>query len=444
MKKFSDELIISFLFPPSTNISGINVYKRIVENNRIVDVLQAKYDKSDEDQFKDISGLINQRLLIDIDCDEDKPFCISKFVDKAIKAIENNYSKIYSRSWFMANHFLAFEYKLRHNSTFWTAEFSDPLRFNVSNREYSPKNMTVSDKGFIKKVNNEIEILNNKTGNEFPFVEDGSTSYFICEYLVYLFADKITFTNHNQQEVMLNKFPIDIKDYVLAKSEIKHHSTLPVEYYNLKKAKLKLDNDLINIAYFGNWYYGRRHFEGLFYALESLDHKYKDKIRLHIFINDKKLLKRLVSPLSCKEYIKIRKPMPYFKFLNATTQFDVLIVNDLSTKDNFELNPYLPSKLSDYLGSSSDIWAISENGSTLSKADTKYKSDIHDYESSALELVKILNDNGFADDNYSLGEYYQTRLTSLNELYQKEFNRNVKLKQELKELKSKKRNRFFK
>ena len=89
------------------------------------------------------------------------------------------------------------------------------------------------------------------------------------------------------------------------------------------------------------------------------------------------------------------------------------------------------------------IWAICEKGSTLSKADVRYKSDIHDYESSALELVKILNDNGFVDEDYSFNDYYQTRLTALNELYQKEFNRNVKLKQELKELKSKKRNRFF-
>ena len=41
----------------------------------------------------------------------------------------------------------------------------------------------------------------------------------------------------------------------------------------------------------------------------------------------------------------------FFEFLNLTTKFDCLIVNDANTKDYKEINPYLPSKLSDYLGS---------------------------------------------------------------------------------------------
>ena len=116
--------------------------------------------------------------------------------------------------------------------------------------------------------------------------------------------------------------------------------------------------------------------------MESLNHEYNEKIRLYLFINDKKLIKRLASSLAVKNNIKIKKPLEYLEFLNATTKFDVLIVNDLLTHDNFDVNPYLPSKLSDYLGSQSDIWAISEPGSSLSKYDAKYKSDINDFTSS--------------------------------------------------------------
>ena len=104
---------------------------------------------------------------------------------------------------------------------------------------------------------------------------------------------------------------------------------------------MNLDEELINIAYFGADYYGKRHFEALFYALESLNHEYKNKIKLHLYINDKKLIKRLISTLSAKDNIVVKKPLDYLTFLNATTKFDVLIVNDVITKDNFKINPYL-------------------------------------------------------------------------------------------------------
>ena len=51
----------------------------------------------------------------------------------------------------------------------------------------------------------------------------------------------------------------------------------------------------------------------------------------------------------------------YLDFLNLTTKFDVLIATDLSTYDNFKINPYLPSKIADYTGSGRDIWMIYEN-----------------------------------------------------------------------------------
>lgn len=443
MKDYADQLVVSFLFPPSGDVSGINVFKRIIDANRPVDVLQKNYD--DSDFTLPDNGLIRERILIDMDRDDDSADCIFEFITKSLKAIKKDYSRIYSRSWYMANHFLAFEYCLSNDSAFWTAEFSDPLMFNISNKRYTNKKMTIDNKGYIDKINTQIKLLNEKTGNDFPAVENGDLAFFITEYLVYLFADEIIFTNQNQREIMLDQFPVDVKDFVLQKSRIMPHPTLPESYYHLEDAKVKLDDDLVNIAYFGSDYYGKRHFEGLFYALEALNHKYKDRLRLHIFINNKKILKKLISSLECKNLIKIRKPLPYIRFLNATTMFDVLIVNDLFTRGNFKVNPYLPSKVSDYRGSMSYIWAISEMGSVLSNLEgIRFKSDIHDYESSAEALVEILAEHGFCDDDFSFDDdYFINRLTTLNELYEKEFRRNAKLKKELKQLKSKKRFRFF-
>lgn len=441
----SEKLIISFLFPPSDRVSGITVFKRIIENDEIVDVLQANSkDNSNLALNENIEKYIDDRILIDMDCNSDEVSCIFKFVKLGIKAIKKDYKRIYSRSWLMSNHFLAFEYKLNHPNTFWSAEFSDPLIYDLSNKPKKYKKMLVDDEGYINRINAQINTFNQDNHSSFPLIENKSSAFFIAEYLVYLFADKVIFTNNNQREIMLNQFPIDVYDFVLAKSEIKKHPTLESKYYYIKESNLNLDEDFINVAYFGMDYYGKRHFEALFYALESLNHEYKNKIKLYLYINDKKLIKGLISTLSVKENIILKKPLDYLSFLNATTKFDVLVVNDVMARDNFKVNPYFPSKISDYLGSSTDIWALCEMGSTLSSINVKYKSDVHDFRSCAETVVQILHDNGYIDENYSFDEYFNRRLTALNELYENEFRKNLKLKKELKKLKKEKSHKRFK
>lgn len=422
-----DELYISYFFPPSIEASGITVFKRIVEKNCKVDVLQGEFNNSNDlDNY--IDSYINNRFKVQITEKYDWASFIFQFIDEGLKLIDDSYEKIYSRSWLMANHFLASEYKFTNPDVFWTAEFSDPLIYDLNNNPKSYKQMIIDNEDYINRVNEQIK----KLEGEFPLIENNSSAYFIAEYLVYLFCDKIIFTNKNQQEVMLNQFPVNVKEYVLAKSEIKPHPTLTNEFYHLKDIDLDLDNDYINIAYFGNDYYSKRHFESLFYAVESLNHKHKEKIRVYLYISNEKFIKKLIP----SDKFIVSKPLEYLDFLNATTKFDVLIVNDVATRNNFDVNPYLPSKLSDYLGSNTDIWALYEKGSSLSKIDLKYKSDMANYDDCLNQLVKILEDKGFGDENYKVNDdYIDNRLTSLNELYEKEYNQNNKYKKQLKNLK---------
>lgn len=431
-----DELYISFLFPPSDYVSGITVFKRIAENNKKVDVLQADFKSDNFLEFNSyVDEYINDRILIDMDCDNDWCNCIFKFVDKAMKAIRKDYKKIYSRSWLMANHFLASQYKFENPEVYWRAEFSDPLIYDLSNKPKTYRQMKVNDKDYILKINEKIDEFNKNNGTDFAHVENNSQAYFIAEYLVYLFADEVIFTNENQREVMLNQFPVDVKDIVFKKSKIKTHPTLDDKFYHIKDVDLNLNADEINIAYFGKDYYGKRHFENLFYVIDSLNHKYKDKIKIHIFIDDTQLVKSLISSTQSPGNFTVRKPMGYLEFLNATTKFDVLLVSDVESKPNFEMNPYLPSKLSDYMGSSADIWGICERGSSLSKAEIKYKSYIGDIASLQSEIIKILDDRNFKDTDYSFSEdYFSKRLTALNELYEREFRRRTKLSGDIKKL----------
>lgn len=424
-----DELYISLLFPPEDYVSGITVFKRIVQAGKPVDVLHIKSDSTDEN----FNHFINEHIFLDLDSELDTQPSIISSVKKSIDLIKKDYGKIYSRSWVANNHFIALEYKLLNPDVFWTAEFSDPLILNISNKPRNSKKFNINDEKYVNHINKHIMELD---GN-FPLIDEDCSIFFIIEYLTYLFADRIIFTNENQRRVMLGQFSNEINDIVVKKSEIQMHPTLAEEFYLLENAELDLNNEYINIAYFGRDYYSQRHFESLFYAIESLNHKFKNKIKIHLFLDDVKLIKKLIEPLKSSENFVFKKPLDYFKFLNATTQFDVLVVNDLITKDVWPINPYLPSKLSDYLGSSTDIWALYENGSALSKFDLKYKSDISDFEACRNQLIEILKDNGFDDEDYSFDDGYMLqRLTMLNRLYENEFNRCLKLNEENKYLKN--------
>lgn len=446
-KENADTLVISYKFPPSDDINGIVLAKRIITNGSFVDVILNKVEEHEHINFDEIDNYIDNRFYTSVDFIRDTDKAIFEFNKQGLKIIgDNEYREIYSSSWALSNHFLGLEYKLKHPDVFWTAEFSDPLTRDMNGKfkEYHKLN----NEEYTDKLNSKIR----EKDSNLKLLED-PTIYTVSEYLTFIFADKIVFTNVNQKEMMLELYDEKIKEIVENKAEIAQHPTLEKKYYQLVEKKYEMNGEDINIAYFGNFYYAKRHFEALFYAYESLNHKFKDKIKFHVFLNDCALLKMVIEDLTFKENIIIRKPLDYFEFLNATTQFDILLVNDAITEGSFKINPYIPSKLSDYRGSGRDIWSMYENGSQLSKEDAKYKSPVNDFNQTRDVLINILNEYGYEDENYTFNDnYLGKRITDLNKLLAQEFQaknksntkvsalkqKNKKLKKKVKKLKKEK------
>lgn len=421
-------LVISYFFPPSNFTSAVVQAKRIISNKEHVDLLYV----DDGGSYNSLRELVDEfiDLKIPIKINAENKLDIIKEFNNSISHIKKDYSAVYSRSWPEYNHFLALEYKLENPNVFWRAEFSDPIFVNIDNSRR--KNKLNFDDDYINKVNSKIAKLN----KDLPLIANPVNTFALVEYLTFIFADEIIFTNYNQREIMLKSSPWDVYDLIVSKSIIKAHPTLDNDYYNIKSSDIDLDDDCINIAYFGNDYYSQRHFESLFYAYDSLVHKYKNKIKFYFFLSNDKLFRLFIKDLEIANNIIIKKPIDYLEFLNACNKFDVLLVNDVITNYSFEFNPYLPSKLADYLGSSSDIWAICESGSILGGVDCRYKSDIHDYDSSREVLLKLLNDYNLSDENFEFNSgYVDYRLTILNELVEEEYNKNVKLNKQIKSLK---------
>ena len=417
--KSVDELVISYLFPPSRDVSGMVLAKRFIVDNKHFDVIQANVRDDLDLEFKRaVDDYINEQIVVDISCNSNNLGCIFRFIKKSMAELDKRkvYDRIYSRVWKLPNNFLAFEYKLKHPEVYWTAEFSDPMLYDTLNRKRFSEKKLISNEEYLSKINKAILNLNDKENTDFKLLESRENVYFLVEYLAYLFADEIVFTNVNQRKVMLDQFPVDVKDFVEKKSAIKEHPILPKEYYNLKDFKEDLDSSKINLGYFGN-IYSKRHFESVFQAFEKLNHKHKDSLQFYFYINDKNLFEKLTSNLEISENIHIKDQVDYLDFLNLINKFDVLIINDLITSDCFEVNPYRPSKLSDYLGSDSKIWAICERGSILDSEDVEYKSFVDDYKSSIDALADILNDHSLGDENYGViddDEYLLKRITELN------------------------------
>ncbi|WP_406535121.1 hypothetical protein [Methanobrevibacter sp.] len=417
-----EDLYITSRFPPLDDISGIVFSKRIIKLNKKVDVVFSNFNGEKDFEFeKVINNFIDKKYIIDGNYMHSTSDGINFFRKEAMRKLnESNkkYKTVVSRSWTLESHFLALDYKLQHPDVTWIAEFSDPLRYDINHILRMP---TFScDEEYFDNLNIRIREINQQVFADdiekyWPEIKSGDNLYFLAEYLPFLFADVVRFTNYNQREAMLNEFPVDIKDFVIEKSEVSRHPTLDEEYYFLKESNYNVDDDYLNFAYFGT-YLGKRHLEFLFKCLEDLNEEISNKIRLHLFVPNPEVFK---SSLTNQKNIVVRQKVPFLEFLNLTTKMDVLIVNDLLTEGVFEVNPFLPSKLSDYIGSKKDIWVVCEKNSSMDKFSCKYKSYVDDFDSSRNVFENILNDK-LGDCGTVFKEivdsekYYQNRLTDLN------------------------------
>ncbi len=95
-----------------------------------------------------------------------------------------------------------------------------------------------------------------------------------------------------------------------------------------------------------------------------------------------------------------------------------MLVED-SNKGNFKLNPYLPSKLSDYQGSDVAIWGICEEGSIMDSLNLDYKSKLNDIDSGEKAIEKIIEDKlnlkNSLNTNIKTEHYYRQRIDQLTQ-----------------------------
>ncbi|WP_421252398.1 glycosyltransferase [Aeromonas sp. 600724] len=387
----SKSLVISYCFPPYVDTSACVMAKRLRAEGEIVDVVynnMSKVRNVSNDLNLLVNDLIEQRKIVNTPSTFANWSGIYGFAIETLKWAtrkQSNYEKIYSRAMWPASHFAAFLVKQANPALKWTAEFSDPILWDIKSQErYSKLDLDFIKENVLGKSKEIDSILLQ--------YKDNDNLYFWCELLPYLFADTIVFTCTNQRDYMLSMIKdVKIKNLVSDKSKVSKHPTLDDFYYNLGDVEYPLNSKIKNIGYFGA-FYSKRNLDDVLNALKTYKEHGRKNIMLHVFTEQKDDASNFVNASGLSDFIKVNGYLDYLDFLKLIKGFDCLIVNDAEVSKEKGINPYLPSKVSDYMGSGTKIWALCEENSELSKLnEISMKSIIGDSNAAYNLLVEIEN-----------------------------------------------------
>ncbi len=280
------------------------------------------------------------------------------WAEKAYEIAENMKADyIYSRSMWAGSHVAAYKYKQAHPEVKWIAEFSDPLYMGTSNEPRPSSKVYYGDEEYLNTFWKDVEDT------------------------VFAYADKIIFTNENQRTYMLACNQQENEKQIIDKSLIWHHPVIRTEYSEMLESKVELDESKINVGYFGTFYANRN--AGAILPLLS-----DENIHVHLFT---KITEELEVMEQTYSNLFLHSMVPQFEFLNLAHKMDYCFLNDIQF-DGF-VNPYLPSKLADYIAADTKIIALINDNSPLSVYEDNHIIKTKDIDEKFVSSLKKVRGN---------------------------------------------------
>ena len=387
----SGTLVASYCFPPYNDTSGVIAAKRVFMANERVDVIAQAMDSR---RHRDASLIRIGGTLVDRYVALDTPYgfatwnSVSAYAEAGLRTYRRwkhergPYAKLYSRAQFAASHILGARIKEASPALPWLAEFSDPLSHDAA--------------GGVRRAPLDDEAAMQQWGGQLAragFTAPRDNNIFEwCEALTFALADTIMFTNSAQRDFML----AHCHDPALAaraaeRALVSPHPTLPREFYSMVMSDYPLPPGRVNIGYFGRFYPNRG--VGLVLdAIAGLARHVRDRVLVHVFTADPDDLADLVQHKGVADSVRVNPYCEYLEFLNLADRMDVLLLNDAVSSAGAK-NPFLPSKWSDYRGSSTPVWGILEEGSPLDAVDgITYRTPVEHVSAIQLALAQIVSD----------------------------------------------------
>ena len=381
------DLVLAFCFPPYADSSAVVAAKRVRETGRPVDVIQNLMDeiRTRDESLERIAGdLIRQREPIASPSHFASWSSMARFSSLGVQAALRwdragaDYERIYSRAMFAASHVLAGRLVLTRPELHWTAEFSDPLSRGVDGKV---RRAGFPQGGLRRRFAARIEAAG--------FAPPSSDNAFEwLEHLAYALADEIIFTNDNQLEVMTSFIADDLAARVREHAVVRPHPTLPPEFYSLTDPSYPLEPDVRHIGYFGR-FYASRGLDAVLDGLGTLPVRLREQLRLHVFSPQDEEVAAQVAARGLERWVRSSGSVPYLDSMALSSRMDVLLINDAITRGVFPVNPYLPSKWSDYRGSGRPVWGLVEPGSPLDRQPLDHRSPVGHATAAAQVLARI-------------------------------------------------------
>lgn len=81
--------------------------------------------------------------------------------------------------------------------------------------------------------------------------------------------------------------------------------------------------------------------------------------------------------------------LPFLRYLQATTHFDVVVVADSEAADGAAINDRVPWQWADLVGSGTPVWKVVDTGSELSRSDSAHTSRLGEPASCLSVLMQL-------------------------------------------------------
>lgn len=383
-------LAVLYAFPPFVDTSGLVAAKRLSVWAEPFDVVcqdMSNIRGADPGALRIAREFQGHRRLVPGDAASHWWAEVRRFTEHTLEAVREHderhdpYLRLYSRAMSVQSHIAAAVVRARNPQIRWTAEFSDPLLKDSDGADREP----VMRGDWLSE-----ELRGVMAGAGFEELPEVVRFYEVAELVAYALADEIIFTNDHQRDFMLGY----CRDPALAAraravSRVEHHPVLSPRHYEMAQSSYSLADGVVNIGYFGV-FYATRGLDDVVAAVGRLRLEERAKVRLHVFTRDPVELAVDSIRQGVADVVVARPYEPFLEFLNLSTRFQVLLVNDATTKEHHPVNPYLPSKLADYVGSGAEIWSVIEPGSVLAQQQTAYSSQIGDVPGTLAQLRRMI------------------------------------------------------
>lgn len=207
------------------------------------------------------------------------------------------------------------------------------------------------------------------------------------ETLAAALADQVSFSTTHQLVAASQRMAIpQLRERLERVSALAEPLTLPPGWYSRGAPMAAKEPGVTHVGYFGDVGLG---LQDVLAALGALPAQAAAKVRLHVFTTEQATLAEALTTNPNRARVTAYQALPFLRYLQATTHFDVVVVADSEAADGAAINDRVPWQWADLVGSGTPVWKVVDTGSELSRSDSAHTSRLGEPASCLSVLMQL-------------------------------------------------------